>query len=110
MEAIREVTKWEGTQQPNHIYLMDGARAVAYIRFGQGKPERFKSGIAIDRRGRKFVPAERSLFEQETPSSLIQVQGSKGQVYWVDPVEKTCTCSGFQFRNHCRHLDAHTTA
>jgi len=107
MEALREVTVWEGVaKQPNHIYLMDGSKAVAYIPWGEGKPFYFKSGLALDKRGRKFVAADKKLFkEHKDESTRVAVTGSKGQVYYVDPEAKTCTCPGFTYRGACKHLD-----
>lgn len=111
MQAVREVTVWQGiSRQPNHIYLMDGERALAYIKWGQGEPEWFKSGLRLDRRGRKFVPADIGLFGRKTESRMIRVEGSKGAVYWIDPDAGTCTCPGFQFRGACRHIKEHNHA
>jgi len=105
MEALRETTVWDGVaRQPNHVYLFDGSKAVAYIKWGEGEPYYFKTPMNIDRRGRKFVAADKKMFKAVTKSNLIEIKGSKGNVYYVDPEAKTCTCSGFQFRGQCRHL------
>ncbi len=109
MEAVREVTVWEGVaRQPNHIYLLDGDKVVAYIKWGEGKPEYLSGKIKIDRRGRKFVAADKKLFkEQKNESTRIAVTGSKGQIYYVDPEAKTCTCPGFTYRGACKHMAEH---
>lgn len=105
MEAIREVTKWEGGLQCNHVYLMDGDKAVAYQIEGKGEPVYFKSGYRIDKRGRKFVKADLSIFKHvESKSNIVRVDGSKGNVYEVDLDAGTCTCQSFQFRGKCKHI------
>lgn len=105
MEALRETTVWKDTaRQPNHIYLFDGTKAVAYIPFGEGKPFYFKRPMQIDRRGRTFARSDAGLFKAKIKSNLIKVQGSKGSVYSIDPDAKTCTCPGFSFRGACRHI------
>ncbi len=104
MEALREVTEWKGvTRQPNHTYLFDGDKAVAYIKWNEGEPEYFKNPSRIDKRGRKFVKADIKLFKAQPKTKLIEVQGSKGNSYFVDPDAKTCTCPGFSFRGACKH-------
>lgn len=105
MDAVREVTQWKTDMRaPNHVYLMDGAKAVAYIQWGEGKPIFFKTPIRLDKRGRKFVNVSPNPFKFKKEETRIKVQGSKGSVYWVDPDEKTCTCAGFTFRGACKHL------
>jgi hypothetical protein len=105
MEALREVTEWKDVKrQPNHTYLFDGDKAVAYIKWNEGEPEYLRTPLRIDRRGRKFVKADVGLFKTKIKSSLIQVQGSKGNTYSVDPDAKTCTCPGFTFRGACKHI------
>ena len=107
MQAMREITVWEGPDQPNHIYLMDGDRAVAYIKFGKDQPFYFTNPMRLDKRGRKFEKLDTNPFETSVKSTTIEVQGSKGNVYYVDPETKTCTCSGFQFRGDCKHVKEH---
>lgn len=107
MEALKEVTVWDGIEhrQPNHIYLMDGDTALAYVKWGEGEPFYFKKGIKMDKRGRKFVKADMGLFKKVEPvETRLRVEGSKGAVYWVDPEEKTCTCPGYTFRGQCKHV------
>jgi hypothetical protein len=66
LEAVREVTKWTGLSYtpPNHDYLLDGNRIVAYRRWGQGPciPQNIK--LMLDRRGRKFVKLNPNPFAQ----------------------------------------------
>lgn len=105
MEALQEITIWKGLRvQPNHTYLFDGSRAVAYQKFGNGDPVYFKTPLVIDRRGRKFAKADIKLFKAIPKTSLIEVKGSKGNSYWIDPEAKTCTCPGFTFRASCKHV------
>lgn len=112
MQAFQETTKWEDPKQPNHIYLMESDRAYAYLRAGSKIPFYFSKPMQISKRGRKFVPLfvmpfDLTKFDVEAkepvPSNLIEVSGSKGNVYYVDPVAKTCTCPGFTFRGKCKH-------
>ena len=108
MEALREVTVWKvDYRQPNHIYLFDGSKVVAYIKWGEGEPIYFKHPGWFDRRGRKFVPADIKLFDkyEEQKSNLIEFTGSTGGTYYVDPDAGTCTCPGFSFRGKCKHVE-----
>lgn len=109
MEALREVTEWKDVKrQPNHIYLFDGSKAIAYIKWGEGEPEFFKNPMAIDKRYRKFEKADVKLFKvKKVKSNVREVQGSKGQTYQVNDEEGTCSCPGFTFRGSCKHLGKH---
>jgi hypothetical protein len=103
MEALRETTDWA---TPNHTYLLDGTTLVAYIKQGETTPFYFSKGIKhFDKRGRKFEKASTTLFESHVESAVIEVMGSKGAVYWVDPELHSCTCPGFTFRGKCKHTD-----
>jgi len=105
MEALQETTKWKDTPtQSNHIYLFDGSKAVAYIKFGQGEPFYFKTPLTLDKRGRSFTKADNHLFKIKVKSNLVEIKGSKGNSYFVDAETKTCTCPGFTFRGACKHV------
>ena len=105
MQALQEVTDWE---YPNHTYLVDGDRLVAYIKQGETAPVYFSSGIkGFSKSGRKFKEVKPSPFEQldtDTDPAIIKVQGSQGQTYTVNTEEQTCSCPGFQFRGACKHV------
>lgn len=104
MQAYKEITKWNDNI-PNHTYLLEGDQMVAYIRHGTKTPYYFKKPIRIDRRGRKFEELKTNPFKVEVKSELIEVAGSKGNKYFVDPEAKTCTCPGFTFRGNCKHVE-----
>lgn len=105
MIAVLEVTNWDLGFQPNHIYLVDGDKAHAYIPYGKGEPRFFASPMRLDRARRKFKELSKNPFGDVKPqANLIKIMGSKGDTYFVDPAEGTCTCPGFKFRGACKHL------
>lgn len=104
MKAYKEITDWT---TPNHTYLLDGTNLVAYIMDGSTNPFYFKNPIkGFDKRGRKFIELDDNPFEIKTETSLREVKGSKGDTYFVNDVEHTCTCPGFTFRGKCKHVEA----
>lgn len=104
MQAVREITKWDTDTNCNHTYLLDGDKMVAYIKFSDTVPFYFKAPIRIDKRGRKFEELKTNPFDIKVKSTLIEIAGSKGSTYYVDPDSKTCTCPGFTFRGSCKHI------
>jgi hypothetical protein len=119
LKIMQEVTEWSGfVRQPNHVYLMSGDRAYAYVKWGQGKPFYFKTFQRIDRRGRKFVEVKTNRWKFDlsiqTEEPVVEpagqtwtVPGSKGDAYTVrlDRGAWTCSCPGHGFRGRCRHVD-----
>lgn len=102
MEALRETT---GGLFPAHVYLLDGNNLVSYIKKGETEPFYFKNPIkGFSKSGRKFVKEDIKLFKVKVKSSLIEVKGSKGNSYFIDPETNTCTCPGFTFRGACKHV------
>ena len=102
-EAMKEVTVWtDGTQ--NGIFLFEGDKALAFRNF-RGATTYFKKPLQIDKKGRKFEKLAKSPFKvmAEKDPDVIEVTGSKGDVYFVNTREKTCSCSGFKFRGKCKH-------
>jgi hypothetical protein len=111
MEAVRETTEWTGIEyrQPNHDYLLDGDKVIAYRKWGMGEVITLRTPLKIDRRGRKFEKLDPNPFETPAINSenlIVEVKGSKGNSYFVNTEERTCTCPGFTFRGACKHLEA----
>lgn len=66
-EVIKEVTVWDvDFRQPNHVYLMEGSRVVAYQKWGEGDPIYYNSKQKLDKRRRSFVtiPFKQSVFNK----------------------------------------------
>lgn len=102
MQAYKEITEWD---IPNHTYLLDGNSLVAYIIDGESTPFYFKQPIkGFDRRGRKFIELDDNPFTVTVTSNLREVKGSKGNSYFVNDLEQTCTCPGYTFRGRCKHI------
>jgi len=111
MKTLLETTEWSDGANINHVYFMDDSKSkmFAYVKFGTGKPIRFKNPIRIDTRGRKFkdIPNTWKFDIKEEPEGRgWEVQGSKGDIYRVTEVNGnlSCTCSGFKFRGDCKHV------
>jgi hypothetical protein len=107
MEAVREITRWDvDYRQPNHDYLLDGDRVMAYRQWGQGPVIACSGKIKLDRRGRKFEKLVPSPFGEakKDPVTYREIQGSKGAIYRVDLEAGSCTCPGFTFRGSCKHI------
>lgn len=63
IECLREVTEWKvDFRQPNHVYLMDGDKVLAYQKWGEGDPIYFDTPRKINKRYRKFVKEKISPF------------------------------------------------
>lgn len=102
MVVLKEITDWNPAY--NHTYLFDGDKALAYIKHGTKKPIYLEKPLRIDRARRKFVEVKVNPFKKKFESNLIRVDGSKGNVYHIDPDNKTCTCTGYKFHGRCKHL------
>jgi hypothetical protein len=96
---------------------MNGSKnkVYAYIRQGTREIFEFKRPLRIDPARRKFeeiknrwkyVVREEEV-EEKPAGQTWTVTGSKGDQYTVslDGDRWACTCSGFQFRSRCRHVD-----
>ena len=95
----------------NGIYLLNDSKSKMYaFRPATGEIKVFKNPIRIDVRGRKFVlnsvQFKTNVREEEPEGRVIEVRGSKGDVYKVVELNGnySCTCSGFKFRGDCRHV------
>ena len=111
MKVLKEISDWEVDYRlPNHTYLMDGDKVIAYKPWHEDPIQHLKGTYRLDKRYRKFkelpyVPADWEMEEQKAPSNIVVVEGSKGNTYEVDVDAETCTCPGHQFRGHCKHID-----
>ena len=112
MKVLQEITVWRTSNQPNHIYFMNDSRskAYAYLQKGTDKVFKFKNPLGMDLRGRRFkeVPNQWNFSVDDQPVGRTwRITGSKGDQYTVveDAGRWSCTCSGFQFRGKCRHLE-----
>lgn len=119
MRIYQETTKWD-TQVPNHQYILsdDKRTCVGYIKKGSKETKIFSKPISFDPRYRTFKvvgeyvePKEYTQYVGRGDYQTVKeykVKGSKGDEYTVTISEVTgnsCTCPGFTFRGHCKHIE-----
>jgi hypothetical protein len=118
MKYFEEVTDWGSDTAKNHIYYLndDKSKMVGYIKHGTTDLFKFKQPISFYGKGRKFVELKKKgesdsvYFTKQdvfSPKDVIIVKGSTGKEYQISKVgtRYVCTCSGFQFRNKCKHIE-----
>jgi hypothetical protein len=113
-QAYRETTVWEDSPTTiNHTYLLEGDLMIAYMRSQTSIPFYFKTPIRISRSGRKFELVEPNPFElpqlpqpviAQSNADIVEIEGSKGAIYYVNKDLKTCTCPGYTYRGTCKHI------
>jgi hypothetical protein len=111
MKFWQETTQWAGNT-PNHVYLLndDRSKAAGYVKHGTDQLILFPTVISFNIKNRKFKEvANRWDYVDRTVQTKQswQILGSKGDTYTVvrDRDQLRCTCSGFKFRSHCRHVE-----
>jgi hypothetical protein len=109
MKVLQEITEWNVEhRQPNHTYLMDGDKAVAYRKWHEGEPEFFKTAHRLDKRYRKFkeIPYDTKVWgEHKEHKNIVVIEGSKGNTYEVDVEAEKCSCPGHTYRGKCKHIE-----
>ena len=113
LEILKETTIWSGGSNVNHTYLLDGTKIIAYAIFGGDEIQSLKTQIKIDKRYRTFVKVNHfglTRLINKTPKNNTRVFKikSKTKEYFVElsDYNYTCTCTGFNFRGKCKHIDA----
>lgn len=110
MKAFKEITDWAW---PNHVYFLNDSKdkMYGYVRADDGRVEVFKKPYRFHVRGRKFTEVKNTWNVSVAETEPVEgrnwtVAGSKGSIYTVTENNGlwTCTCSGFKFRNQCRHV------
>ena len=114
LQILKETTVWSDGSNANHTYLLDGIKIVAYAKCSDNTVQVLRTQIKIDKRYRTFIKTKHSglekLIKNTTPKSntrVFKVQ-SKEKEYFVELSNSTysCTCTGFNFRGKCKHIDA----
>jgi queuine/archaeosine tRNA-ribosyltransferase len=118
MKYFQEVTEWDASYVPNHVYYLtdDKRKMVGYIKTGTKALIKFSKPMNFDSKGRKFVvlPKKGESDEVYFPKSVekpvgqvIEVSGSNGKKYFLSKFGKgwSCSCPGYQFRHKCKHVD-----
>ena len=113
MKIYLETTQWKD-KTPNHQYILsdDKRTCIGYIKVGTKEPKIFTKPLNFDPRYRTFkMMKEYTQYVGRGDYQTVKeykVKGSKGAEYTVTISEVTgnkCSCPGFAFRGHCRHIE-----
>jgi len=114
LEILKETTVWSDGSNANHTYLLDGSKIVAYAKCSDNSVQVLRTQIKIDKRYRTFIKTKHPGLERiikssptESNTRVFKVK-SKEKEYFVElsDYNYTCTCTGFNFRGKCKHIDA----
>ena len=114
LEILKETTVWSDGSNANHTYLLDGTKIIAYAKYSDNSVQVLRTQIKIDKRYRTFIKAKHfgleNIIKSSSTKSNIRVfkVKSKEKEYFVElsDYNYTCTCTGFNFRGKCKHIDA----
>ena len=114
LEILKETTVWSDGSNANHTYLLEGSKIIAYAKFGGNDIQELRTQIKIDKRYRTFVKTKHSGLEKfikktipKPNTSVFKVtSGEKEYFVELSDYNYTCTCTGFNFRGKCKHIDA----
>jgi len=114
LEILKETTVWSDGSNANHTYLLDGSKIIAYAKYSDNSVQVLRTQIKIDKRYRTFIKAKHfgleNIIKSSPTKSNIRVfkVKSKEKEYFVElsDYNYTCTCTGFNFRGKCKHIDA----
>ena len=105
MKLVMETTQFTDAKMPNHSYLLnDAGIAIGMRKFSEGPVIRFRTPLRLDIRGRTFKLVDDLGSDAVDSSKVVEVAGSKGDVYFVDVFRKQCSCTGFKYRGECKHI------
>lgn len=105
MLALKEITVWD---VPNHIYITNDSRSKLHGYVVDGKLTEFVKPLQFDTRRRRFQTVENQWIQPDNSATTRTVTGSRGTVYTItiQDGQEHCSCSGFKFRGHCRHISS----
>ena len=114
LEILKETTVWSDGSNANHTYLLEGSKIIAYAKFGGNDIQELRTQIKIDKRYRTFVKTKHSGLQKfikktipKPNTSVFKVtSGEKEYFVELSDYNYTCTCTGFNFRGKCKHIDA----
>ena len=104
IDILQEVTDWGKYKVNNGVYHVNSAgKLVAY------QPDIDAPVQTLNVPSTQFSKSRRKFKKigerpEELNKNIIEVKGSKGNVYLVDTEKNTCTCPGFTYRGYCKHV------
>lgn len=91
------------TYQPHLYYINEKDKLVWFqvADYSRGL-DKYNKPKAFDMRRRKFETI--GTVPELHDDDIVEVSGSKGNVYLVNKNNNSCTCTGYKFHGRCKHL------